>query len=102
VLLEIQDTLRQPPPSQKTMGGAVKIAVTAAFAFYFATSVSCYSALGNDVPGEVLTGFTGGRQPHAWPAQGGCVCVMPVHEPSDVDAVWGRAAQWPSCPGDDG
>ena len=33
------------------------IAVTGAFGFYFATSVACYSALGNSVPGEVLDGF---------------------------------------------
>jgi hypothetical protein len=57
VLLEIQDTLKQPPKAEKTMGGAVKTAVTAAFAFYFSTAVACYSALGNDVPGEVLQGF---------------------------------------------
>jgi hypothetical protein len=31
--------------------------VTGAFGFYFATSVACYSALGNDVAGEVLDGF---------------------------------------------
>lgn len=33
------------------------IAVTGAFGFYFATSVACYSALGNSVAGEVLDGF---------------------------------------------
>ena len=59
VLLEIQDTLRQPPPAQRSMRMAVRIAVTAAFGFYFSTAVTCYSALGNDVPGEVLQGFEG-------------------------------------------
>lgn len=57
VLLEIQDTLRQPPDAQKTMKKASIIAVTGAFGFYFATSVACYSALGNSVAGEVLDGF---------------------------------------------
>lgn len=39
VLLEIQDTLRQPPHANKTMKTAVNVAVTAAFGFYI--SVAC-------------------------------------------------------------
>ena len=59
MLLEIQDTLRQPPKAVKTMGRAVSVAITGAFAFYFSTAVACYAALGNNVPGEVLQGFEG-------------------------------------------
>lgn len=57
VLLEIQDTLRQPPKAERTMSKAVWVAVTAAFGFYISSAVACYSALGDDVPGEVLQGF---------------------------------------------
>ena len=74
VLLEIQDTLRQPPRAARTMTGAVRVAVTAAFGFYFSSALACYSALGNDVPGEVLQGFEGElcRRPFSgWPADVG-------------------------------
>jgi amino acid permease len=57
VLLEIQDTLKQPPRASATMGKAVHVAVTSAFGFYISSAVACYSALGDDVPGEVLQGF---------------------------------------------
>lgn len=57
VLLEIQDTLRQPPKAQGTMQKAVSVSVTSAFCFYISSAVACYAALGNDVPGEVLEGF---------------------------------------------
>jgi amino acid permease len=57
VLLEIQDTLRQPPKAQGTMRKAISIGVSGAFIFYFSSAVACYSALGNNVPGEVLSGF---------------------------------------------
>jgi amino acid permease len=59
VLLEIQDTIRQPPKAVKTMTKSVYVAITSAFALYFSTAVTCYSALGNTVPGEVLQGFDG-------------------------------------------
>ena len=74
VLLEIQDTLRQPPRAARTMTGAVRVAVTAAFGFYFSSAIACYSALGNDVPGEVLQGFEGEpccRPFSGWPADVG-------------------------------
>ncbi|KAL4422904.1 hypothetical protein ABPG75_009101 [Micractinium tetrahymenae] len=57
VLLEIQDTLRQPPRAERTMSKAVWVAVTSAFGFYLSSAVACYAALGDDVPGEVLQGF---------------------------------------------
>ena len=57
MLLEIQDTLRQPPKAQRTMRRAITIAVSAAFVFYFSSATACYSALGDAVPGEVLSGF---------------------------------------------
>ncbi|EFN51990.1 hypothetical protein CHLNCDRAFT_32765 [Chlorella variabilis] len=57
VLMEIQDTLRQPPRAVHTMTSAVRVAVTAAFGFYISSAIACYSALGNGVPGMVLQGF---------------------------------------------
>lgn len=57
VLLEIQDTLRQPPKARTSMHKAITIGVSGAFVFYFSSAVACYSALGDSVPGEVLSGF---------------------------------------------
>ena len=62
VLLEIQDTLKQPPQAAKTMKKAMNVAITGAFAFYLSVAVTGYAALGvnaEDMPGEVLEGFTG-------------------------------------------
>ena len=85
VLLEIQDTLRQPPPPGRTMRQACNVAVTGAFSFYILVATtgefvladtcpahhlptypeSCrrtcagYAALGDGTPGEVLNGFPG-------------------------------------------
>jgi amino acid permease len=62
VLLEIQDTLKQPPQAAKTMKKAMNIAITGAFAFYLSVAVTGYSALGLNeqmMPGQVLEGFTG-------------------------------------------
>ena len=74
VLMEIQDTLRQPPRAVHTMTSAVRVAVTAAFGFYISSAIACYSALGNGVPGMVLQGFEGElcrRLSSGWPADVG-------------------------------
>ncbi|KAI7838044.1 hypothetical protein COHA_008128 [Chlorella ohadii] len=57
ILLEIQDTLRQPPAAAITMKKAINIAVPAAFVLYLSVAVVCYAALGDNVPGMVLSGF---------------------------------------------
>ena len=54
VLLEIQDTLKQPPKAVGTMRKAVTIGVSGAFVMYFSAATADYAALGNTVPGEVL------------------------------------------------
>lgn len=67
VLLEIQDTLKQPPQAAKTMKKAMNVAITGAFAFYLSVAVTGYAALGlneQTMPGEVLEGFTDAP---AWP-----------------------------------
>ncbi|KAL4431936.1 hypothetical protein ABPG77_000203 [Micractinium sp. CCAP 211/92] len=73
ILLEIQDTLRQPPSTTKTMKGAVNIGVTASFMFYFTVAVVGYCALGNDVPGMVLAGFP---QAPNWVIMLANVCIL--------------------------
>ena len=78
VLLEIQDTLRQPPLAEGTMRKASTVAVTAAFAFYFSSSVACYSALGNDVQGEVLEGFKREQWERGEGCGGGLTPASPV------------------------
>ncbi|KAI7839731.1 hypothetical protein COHA_006535 [Chlorella ohadii] len=57
ILLEIQDTMKQPPAATKTMKRAVDISVTGAFFFYLTVAVAGYVSLGNEVPGMVLAGF---------------------------------------------
>lgn len=57
VLLEIQDTLRQPPNAVKTMKKAINISVTAAAGFYLTVGCTGYAALGSNTPGELLNGF---------------------------------------------
>lgn len=57
VLLEIQDTLKQPPNAMKTMRKAINIAVTGAGAFYILIACTGYAALGSMVPGNVINGF---------------------------------------------
>ncbi|KAL6785098.1 hypothetical protein ACKKBG_A02425 [Auxenochlorella protothecoides x Auxenochlorella symbiontica] len=59
ILVEIQDTLAQPPKAAKTMGKATTFAVTASFAFYFLVAIGGYSSLGNDVPSYILGGLEG-------------------------------------------
>eukprot|EP00887_Chlorella_sp_A99_P001284 scaffold14.g1284.t1 len=64
ILLEIEDTLRQPPSAMVQMKKAIVISESTAFVLYFAVAVTSYAALGNDVPGEVLEGYL---QAPAWP-----------------------------------
>ncbi|CAD6261911.1 unnamed protein product [Miscanthus lutarioriparius] len=57
VLLEIQDTLKSPPPESETMRKGNAIAVLATTFFYLAVSCFGYAAFGNAAPGNLLTGF---------------------------------------------
>ncbi|GAB4816152.1 hypothetical protein N2152v2_003198 [Parachlorella kessleri] len=59
ILLEIQDTLREPPKAVKTMKKVVHWSLGISFAFYLAISITGYLAFGNAVPGDVLTAFKG-------------------------------------------
>ncbi|KAF3638566.1 putative amino acid permease 7 [Capsicum annuum] len=57
VLLEIQDTLKSPPPENQTMKKASMTAIVTTTFFYLCLSCFGYAAFGNDTPGNLLTGF---------------------------------------------
>ncbi|KAK3143481.1 hypothetical protein QOZ80_4AG0300830 [Eleusine coracana subsp. coracana] len=57
VLLEIQDTLKSPPPERETMQKANVIAVLSTTFFYLCVGCFGYAAFGNAAPGNLLTGF---------------------------------------------
>lgn len=59
ILLEIQDTLRQPPKASGTMKKSCNLAITTSFVFYFAVAVAGYAAVGNDVAAMILESFDG-------------------------------------------
>lgn len=61
ILLEIQDTLHQPPSAGKQMKKACTISITGAFLFYFMVGVTGYSAEGNSVAPLVLNSFNNPR-----------------------------------------
>ncbi|XP_031280443.1 probable amino acid permease 7 [Pistacia vera] len=57
ILLEIQDTLKSPPPENKTMKKASMLAIFITTFFYLCCGCFGYAAFGNDTPGNILTGF---------------------------------------------
>ncbi|RDX58436.1 putative amino acid permease 7, partial [Mucuna pruriens] len=58
ILIEIQDTLKSPPPENQTMKKASTISVVITTFFYLCCGCFGYAAFGNDTPGNLLTGFT--------------------------------------------
>ncbi|CAM0907162.1 unnamed protein product [Alopecurus aequalis] len=57
ILIEIQDTLRSPPPETRTMRKATVISISVTTAFYLMCGCAGYAAFGDDAPGNLLTGF---------------------------------------------
>ncbi|XP_020213797.1 probable amino acid permease 7 [Cajanus cajan] len=57
ILIEIQDTLKSPPPENQTMKKASTISVIVTTFFYLCCGCFGYAAFGNDTPGNLLTGF---------------------------------------------
>lgn len=57
VVLEIQDTLKSPPPESETMQKGNAIAVLTTTFFYLCVGCFGYAAFGNAAPGNLLTGF---------------------------------------------
>ena len=58
ILLEIQDTLKQPPSAAKSMKKACDWAITGSFVFYISVAISGYAAKGDMVAGLVLESFS--------------------------------------------
>ncbi|OVA19702.1 Amino acid transporter [Macleaya cordata] len=57
ILLEIQDTLKSPPPENQTMKKASMTAIFITTFFYLCCGSFGYAAFGNQTPGNLLTGF---------------------------------------------
>lgn len=56
--MEIQDTLHEPPKAVVNMKKAIHVGMGCSLVFYMCVSVLGYLALGNAVPGDILTGFS--------------------------------------------
>ncbi|KAL3848673.1 hypothetical protein ACJIZ3_010555 [Penstemon smallii] len=57
ILLDIEDTLKAPPPENKTMKKASSIAIFITSFFFLCCGCFGYAAFGNQAPGNLLTGF---------------------------------------------
>lgn len=57
ILIEIQDTIKSPPPENRTMKKATFLAITTTTVFYMLSGCIGYAAFGNNAPGNLLTGF---------------------------------------------
>ncbi|XP_008802898.1 amino acid permease 8-like [Phoenix dactylifera] len=57
LLVEIQDTVKSPPPENQTMRRASLYAIGVTAALYISLGCIGYAALGNGTPGNILTGF---------------------------------------------
>ncbi|RVW94978.1 Amino acid permease 1 [Vitis vinifera] len=57
LLLEIQDTLKSPPPENKVMKKVSFYTILGTAIFYCSLGFIGYAAFGSDAPGNILTGF---------------------------------------------
>lgn len=76
IIMEIQDTLKSPPPENQTMKKASVISVAITTFFYLCCGSAGYAAFGNDTPGNLLTGF--GSSKLYWLLDFANVCIV-VH-----------------------
>ncbi|XP_057531560.1 probable amino acid permease 7 isoform X2 [Amaranthus tricolor] len=76
IVLEIQDTMKSPPPENRSMKKASLLAVLITTFFYLTCACFGYAAFGNDTPGNILTGF-GFYEPY-WLIDFANACVV-VH-----------------------
>lgn len=74
ILLEIQDTLKSPPPENQTMKKASVISLSITTFFYLCCGCFGYAAFGDDTPGNLLTGF-GSHEPY-WLIDFAHVCIV--------------------------
>ncbi|KAE8098922.1 hypothetical protein FH972_016948 [Carpinus fangiana] len=75
IVLEIQDTLRSPPPENQTMKKASMAAIFIITFFFLCCGCFGYAAFGNATPGNLLTGF-GFYEPY-WLVDlaNACICL---------------------------
>uniref|UniRef100_A0A0D6QUF5 Amino acid transporter transmembrane domain-containing protein n=1 Tax=Araucaria cunninghamii TaxID=56994 RepID=A0A0D6QUF5_ARACU len=76
LVIEIEDTLKSPPPENKTMKKASLMVVVATSFFYMLCGCFGYAAFGEDTPGNLLTGF-GFYEPY-WLVDFANACIV-VH-----------------------
>ncbi|KAL2247735.1 probable amino acid permease 7 isoform X1 [Sesamum indicum] len=57
IVLNIQDTLRSPPPESETMKNASVVSICITTFFYLSCGGFGYAAFGDQTPGNLLTGF---------------------------------------------
>ncbi|KAG9456988.1 hypothetical protein H6P81_001496 [Aristolochia fimbriata] len=57
VLIEIQDTLKSPPPENESMKKATMYGIGTTTVFYLSLGCIGYAAFGSAAPGNILTGF---------------------------------------------
>ncbi|KAJ8618649.1 hypothetical protein MRB53_014835 [Persea americana] len=57
LLVEIQDTIKSPPPEHETMKKASMYGIGLTTMFYISLGCVGYAAFGNGAPGNILTGF---------------------------------------------
>lgn len=57
IVLEIQNTLKSPPPEVDTMRSASIISIITTTFFYLCCACFGYAAFGDSTPGNLLTGF---------------------------------------------
>ena len=74
ISIEIQDTLKSPPPESETMKKASTLAITVTTLFYLFCGGFGYAAFGDDTPGNLLTGF-GFYEPY-WLVDFANACVV--------------------------
>lgn len=74
ILLEIEDTLKGPPPENRTMKKASTAAILLTTFFFLFCGCFGYAAFGNQAPGNILTGF-GFYEPY-WLVDFANVCIV--------------------------
>ncbi|XP_027329975.1 probable amino acid permease 7 [Abrus precatorius] len=74
ILMEIQDTLKSPPPENQTMKKASVISVAVTTFVYLACGGAGYAAFGDKTPGNLLTGF--GSSKSYWLVNFANACIV--------------------------
>ncbi|XP_045827787.1 probable amino acid permease 7 [Trifolium pratense] len=95
IMMEIQDTLKTPPPENQTMKKASVISVSITTFFYLCCGCAGYAAFGDNTPGNLLTGF--GSSKYYWLVDFTHVCIV-VHLVGSYQVysqpLFGNAENW--------